>query len=211
MRASFSIAVLVSGAGTNLQALIDTVHGREGVEIVAVASNKAGAQGLARAEKAGIETGVFPAGEYSDRAERDAAIAGWLTERGVQLVVMAGFMELITRALLTAFPERIVNVHPALLPAFPGVRAIERQLEEGVKVGGVTVHFVDEGVDSGPIILQEAVEVPYTRDSGEFESCLHETEHRLLPRAVRLLAAGAVSIDKEKPRIVNVDGSAFGD
>lgn len=202
--------MLISGAGTNLQALIDSVHGREGIEIVAVASNRADAQGLARAEKAGIETGVFPAGEYADRTERDAVMFGWLEERSVQLVVLAGFMELITQAPLSAFPDRIVNVHPALLPAFPGVRAIERQLEEGVKVGGVTVHFVDQGVDSGPIILQEAVEVPYNRDAGEFESRLHEAEHRLLPRAVRLLAAGAVSIDKENTRIVNIDGSALG-
>lgn len=207
----FPIAVLVSGTGTNLQALIDKVHGREGIEIVGVASNQPGAQALERAQRAGIATAVFSAEDHADRGARDRAMAAWLKERGAELVVLAGFMELVTAAFLGEFPAQVINVHPALLPAFPGVRAIERQLEHGVKVGGVTVHFVDEGVDSGPIILQRAVPVPYTRDVEEFERRLHETEHVLLPKAVSLLAAGAVRIDKDNTRIVHVDEGAHGD
>lgn len=211
MPESFPIAVLVSGTGTNLQALIDQVHGRDGIEIVGVASNNPEARALERARGAGIETAVFRVADYADRAERDRSMADWLEQRGAKLVVLAGFMELVNPEFLAHFPKGVINVHPALLPSFPGIHAIERQLEHGVKVGGVTVHFVDEGVDSGPIILQEATPVPYTRDAGEFERRLHEIEHILLPKAVRLMAAGAVRIDKENPRIVHVDEDALGD
>src|SRR5437764_4959641 len=136
----FRIAVLVSGSGTNLQAIIDKLHGRDGIEVAAVASSKPGVQALQRAHKAGIETAVFEASAYPSRAERDRAVAGWLKERGVELVVLAGFMELLDSAFLAEFPARVINVHPALLPAFPGPHPIEDQIEYGVKVGGVTVH-----------------------------------------------------------------------
>ena len=116
-------------------------------------------------------------------------------------------MELLSSDFLARFSGRVLNVHPALLPAFPGLDAIERQLDHGAKVGGVTVHIVDEGVDTGPIISQEAVSVPYTRDRAEFEVLIHAIEHRLLPRAVRLFAAGAVRIDEDNPRVVHVDES----
>ena len=202
---SFDIAVLVSGEGTNLQALIDTVHGRDGVEIVAVAASRAEAGGLARAQRAGIEAGVFAIGDHGGRAERDAALAGWLAERGPDLLVLAGFMEVLTPEFIRRFAGRIINVHPALLPAFPGVRAIEQALEYGVKVGGVTVHFVDEGVDTGPVLLQEAFDVPYHRDIAEIEERVHQIEHRLLPRAVRLIAQGRVRVDPANPRLVHVD------
>ena len=202
---SFDVAVLVSGEGTNLQALIDTVHGREGIEIVAVAASRAEAGGLARAQGAGIETGVFALTDHETRAERDAALAGWLEERRPDLLVLAGFMEVLTPEFIRRFAGRIINVHPALLPAFPGVRAIEQALEYGVKVGGVTVHFVDEGVDTGPVLLQEAFDVPYHRDIAEIEERVHQIEHRLLPRAVRLIAQGGVSVDPENPRLVHVD------
>ena len=204
---SFRIAVLVSGEGSNLQALIDDLGDSE-IEIAAVASSRADARGLARAEAAGIETGVFSLAEEPDRGRRDEALAGWLEERGVDLVVLAGFMELLTPGFIRRFAGRIVNVHPALLPAFPGLGAIEQAIEHGVKVAGVTVHFVDEGVDSGPILLQEAFELPYHRDISAIRQHFHDVEHRLLPRAVRLIAAGRVSLDPDNPRLVRVEADA---
>ena len=199
-------AVLISGEGTNLQALLDGVHGRDGVEVVCVGSNRAEARGLQRAEAAGIETGVFPGG--GDRDARDAQLADWLEERAVDLVVLAGFMEILGRSFIRRFEGRILNVHPSLLPAFPGVRAIEQAIEYGVQVMGVTVHFVDEGVDSGPVLLQESFALPYPRDIEAIEQRIHEIEHRLLPRAVRLIAAGAVSHDPDNPRLVRIDGDS---
>jgi phosphoribosylglycinamide formyltransferase 1 len=202
---SFDIAVLVSGEGTNLQALIDGVHGREGIEIVAVAASRADAGGLVRAQRAGVETGVFAIGDHEDRVGRDAALADWLDERGADLIVLAGFMEVLTPEFIRRFAGRIINVHPALLPAFPGVRAIEQALEYGVKVGGVTIHFVDEGVDTGPVLLQEAFDLPYHRDIAKIEERVHQIEHRLLPAAVRLVAQGRVRVDPDNPRLVHVD------
>jgi len=201
---SFRIAVLVSGEGTNLQALIDDLEGSD-IEIAGVAASRAEARGLERAEAAGIETAVFSLADEPDRARRDEALAGWLEERDVELVVLAGFMELLTPGFIRRFGGRIVNVHPALLPAFPGLGAIDQALEHGVKVAGVTVHFVDEGVDSGPIVLQEAFELPYHRDIASTRQHFHDVEHRLLPRAVRLIAAGRVSLDPDNPRLVRVD------
>ena len=201
---AFRVAVLVSGEGSNLQAILDTVHGRDGVEVVCVASNRAEARGLERARHAGIETEVFPAGH--DRAARDAALAEWLEAHGTELVVLAGFMELLGAPFIRRFEGRIINVHPSLLPAFPGIRAIEQAIDYGVQVMGVTVHFVDEGVDSGPVLLQESFELPYPRDIEAIEQRVHEIEHRLLPRAIRLIAAGAVSRDPANPRVVRIDG-----
>jgi phosphoribosylglycinamide formyltransferase-1 len=202
---SFDIAVLVSGEGTNLQALLDGVHGREGIAVVAVAASRADAGGLARAQRAGVETGVFAVTDYAGRAERDEALAGWLEERGPDLIVLAGFMEVLSPAFISRFAGRVINVHPALLPAFPGVRAIEQAVEYGVKVAGVTIHFVDEGVDTGPVLLQEAFDLPYHRDIAAIEERVHQIEHRLLPRAVRVIAQGRVRFDKENPRVVHVD------
>lgn len=209
---SFRIAVLISGEGSNLQALIDELRD-EPIEITGVASSRAEARGLERAERAGIETAVFSLADEPDREKRDAALAGWLDEREVELVVLAGFMELLTPAFIRRFAGRIVNVHPALLPAFAGLRAMAQALEYGVKIAGVTVHFVDEGMDSGPIILQEAFDLPYHRgidamDEREIEAIedrFHQVEHRLLPRAVRLIAAGRVSLDPDNPRVVRVE------
>jgi phosphoribosylglycinamide formyltransferase 1 len=202
---SFRIAVLISGEGSNLQALIDA-FGDSSIEIVGVGSSRADARGLERAEAAGIETAVFSLADEPDRAKRDEALAAWLEERSAELIVLAGFMELLTPAFIRRFPGRIVNVHPALLPAFPGLGAIEQAVEHGVKVAGVTVHFVDEGVDSGPIVLQESFELPYHRDIAAIEQRFHEVEHRLLPRAVRLIAAGRVRVDEQNPRLVHVEG-----
>jgi phosphoribosylglycinamide formyltransferase-1 len=203
---SFRVAVLISGSGTNLQALLDQLHSPGGpIEIVGVASSRPDAAGLGRAERAGVETAVFAIADHPDRAVRDAALGDWLEERGVDLVVLAGFMELLGPAFIRRFAGRIVNVHPSLLPAFPGVGAIEQAVRHGVKLIGVTVHFVDEGVDSGAIILQEALELPYPAPIAEIEERVHGVEHRLLPRAVRLIAEGRVRLDPDNPRVVLVD------
>ena len=194
-----NVGVLVSGAGTNLQALLDSVHGRD-VEVVGVASNVAGAPALERAARAGVETEVFALGQGEARAARDLRIADWLVERDVRLVVLAGYMQLLSAEFLVRFPDAVINVHPSLLPAFPGIAAIEQALDYGVKVFGVTVHFVDTGVDSGPIILQRAVELPDARDPDEVLAALRPIEHELLPEAVRLLARGAVRRDPANPR-----------
>ena len=187
---SFRIAVLISGTGTNLQALLDQLHSPGGpIEIVGVASSRSEAMGLRRAEAAGVESAVFPLADYEERGARDGALGDWLDSLGVELVVLAGFMELLTPEFIGRFRDRIVNVHPSLLPAFPGLRAIERALEAEVERTGVTVHFVDEGVDTGPIVLQEALELSYPADIAEIEERVHGVEHRLLPRAVRQIAA----------------------
>lgn len=175
------IGVLVSGEGTNLQALIDG-----GLPIVAVASNKPGVRALERAERAGIPTAVFELAGYPDRGARDLALAAWLEGHGVRLVVLAGYMHLLTAAFLERFPERIVNVHPSLLPVFPGAHPIEDALAAGVETTGVTVHLVDAGTDTGPILRQEPVPV---EPSETLLERIHEVEHRLLPEVVRELCA----------------------
>ena len=193
----FRVGVLISGEGTNLQAILDTVHRRDGIEVVCVGSSRAEARGLERARRAGIDTGVHARASHPDRDARDAALGNWLEDHSVDIVVLAGFMEVLGGPFIRRFEGRIVNVHPSLLPAFPGLHAIEQAIEYGVRVMGVTVHYVEEGVDSGPVILQESFE-PGARES--IEAQVHEIEHRLLPRAVRLIAAGAVSIDPADPR-----------
>ena len=198
----FNVAVLASGTGTNLQAILDSVHGRDGIEVVAVGSDKPGAMALDRAIDAGIETGVFPAPGFDDREARDAALADWLEERDVGLVVLAGYMQLLSPAFIGRFQNRIVNVHPALLPSFAGLDAIGQALDHGVRVTGVTVHFVDDGVDTGPIILQRPIPVPADRDQAALEEAIHAAEHELLPEAIRLIAAGRVSFDPANPRLV---------
>ncbi len=202
---AFRVGVLVSGEGSNLQAILDTLHGDE-IDVVGVASSRAEARGLDRARGAGLEAAVFDRSAHAHRDARDAALGDWLDERQVDLVVLAGFMEILGGPFIRRFEGRIVNVHPSLLPAFPGVRAIEQALDYGVQVMGVTVHFVDEGVDSGPVILQESFELPYARDIEAIEEHVHQIEHRLLPRAVSLIAAGAVSIDSDNPRVVRTGG-----
>ncbi len=182
------IGVLVSGEGTNLQALLEA-----GLPVVAVASNNTKAKALDRAAKAGIEAAAFPGIEFDSRERRDEEMAEWLAERGVELVVLAGYMQLLAGPFLERFPGRILNVHPSLLPAFPGVRAVEDALAHGVKVTGATVHFVDEGIDTGPIVLQEAVEVREGDTAETLHARIQEIEHRLLPTAVRLFLEGKLS------------------
>jgi phosphoribosylglycinamide formyltransferase 1 len=175
------IGVLVSGSGTNLQALVDA-----GLPVAAVASNRRDAYALQRAREAGIPAATFSLDCHADRAERDLAMATWLEEHGVDLVVLAGYMHLLTAPFLDRFPGRIVNVHPSLLPAFPGLRAVEQALEAGVATTGVTVHVVDDGLDSGPVLVQEPVPVE-PRET--LEERIHAVEHRLLPKVVGDLCA----------------------
>jgi phosphoribosylglycinamide formyltransferase 1 len=198
------LAVLASGAGTNLQAILDTVHGHDGIELVAVAGDEPEALALERARAAGVEVEVevFPHDAFPDRAAHDEAMAAWLLDRRVELVVLAGYMRLLSGAFLARFPNRVINVHPALLPAFAGLDAIQQALDYGVKVFGVTVHFVDEGVDSGPVILQRAIELPDAVDAEALHDLLRPIEHELLPEAIRLIARGAVSFDPANPRRV---------
>lgn len=197
-----NVGVLASGVGTNLQALIDRAHGRDGVGVVAVASDKPGAPALSRAQASGISSKAFPRESFSDRTARDRAMSYWLLEQGVELVVLAGYMQLLAPGFLGAFPDRVINVHPSLLPAFPGLNAVQQALDYGVKVFGVTVFFVDGGVDTGPVILQRSVELPAARDPEAVLDRLHGIEHELLPEAVALIARGAVSFDPGNPRRV---------
>ncbi len=198
------LAVLASGNGTNLQALIDRVHGRDGVTIAAVASDRPQARALERARAAGITVQAFPRDRFTDRTERDVALAAWLHGQAVELVVLAGYMQLVAPEFLAAFPDRVINVHPALLPSFPGLDAVGQALAYGVKVFGVSVFFVDGGVDTGPVILQRAIELPDARSPDDVLARLHPIEHELLVEAVTLIAHGAVSFDPANPRRVRV-------
>jgi len=175
------IGVLVSGQGTNLQALIDG-----GLPISAVASNRRDAPALLRARAADVPTATFSLDCHATREERDLVLASWLEEHGVEFVVLAGYMHLLTPPFLRRFPGRVINVHPSLLPDFPGVHAIEDALAAGVDVTGVTVHYVDEGIDTGPVIVQEEVPVE-PRES--LVDRIHAAEHRLLPEVVTRLCA----------------------
>jgi phosphoribosylglycinamide formyltransferase 1 len=178
------IGVLVSGEGTNLQALLDA-----GLPVVAVASNRAGARALARAAAAGVPTEAFELDDYADRDLRDAAMADWLEARGVELVVCAGYMHVLRPGFLARFPDRVVNVHPAPLPAFPGARPLEDVLAAGASEAAATVHFVDEGVDTGVVIASEPVPVLPGDTVETLRERVHEAEHRLLPKVVRELCA----------------------
>src|SRR6476660_5514004 len=171
------IGVLASGNGSNLQALLDS-----GLPVSAVASNRKDAYALTRARDAGVPTATFSLDCHADRDERDLVMATWLEEHGVELVVLAGYMHLLTKPFLDRFPERIVNVHPSLLPAFPGAHAIDDALAAGAETTGVTVHVVDEGLDTGPIVAQEPIPVEPRETLVER---IHAVEHRLLPAAVR--------------------------
>jgi phosphoribosylglycinamide formyltransferase-1 len=179
------IGVLVSGAGTNLQALLD-----DGLPVAAVASSKGGVPALERGERVGVPTGVFELEDFGSREDRDLAMADWLKSRGVELVVCAGYMQLLTPAFLGRFPA--INLHPSLLPAFPGLDAIGQALEAGASETGVTVHLVDKGVDSGPVIAQEAVPIEEGDTAETLYARIRPVEHRLLPEAVRLYLAGLV-------------------
>jgi phosphoribosylglycinamide formyltransferase-1 len=202
---SFRIVVLASGSGTNLQAILEALHERDGIEVVGVGSDKPGAPALERGAVAGIETAIFPADAYGDRTGRDAAMADWVEARHADLVVLAGYMQLLSEPFVARFRGRVVNIHPALLPAFPGLDAIGQALAAGVQETGVTVHFVDEGIDTGPTIAQRRVPVPVGRERQVLETAIHAVEHELYPEAIRMIAEGRVRIDASDPRKVAID------
>jgi len=201
----FRLCVLASGTGTNLQAILDTVHGHEGIEVVGVGSDTPGAMALERARATGVETALFPREEHLDREARDAAMADWIEGLDADLVVLAGYMQLLCAPFVARFRNRIVNIHPALLPSFPGLDAIGQALEAGAEVTGVTVHFVDEGVDTGPVIAQREIPIPADCDRARLEASVHAVEHELYPEAIRMIARGAVRIDASDQSAVLVD------
>lgn len=235
----FRLAVLASGSGSNLQAVIDQLH-RRGVEdpagviggpfpadapaaaalsaaalsdvdvaplieVALVVSDVSGARALERAFNASIPTVVIPFEGYATREEHDLAMAASIREAGADLVILAGYMRLVTPAFVRAFPWRVINLHPALLPAFPGTTSVADAVRYGVKVTGVTVHFVDEGLDSGPVIAQEPVRVEDGDTAESLAARIHALEHQLLPATIRLIAAGRVRPPLPGTRVVQVD------
>lgn len=190
------VGVLASGSGSNFQALVDALH-REGspARVTCLLCNVPGAKVLERAARAGVEAVTLDHKTFPSREAFDAQLAKELSERGVELVVLAGYMRLVTPALLSRFPGRVVNVHPALLPAFPGLHAPRQALAYGVAISGCTVHFVDEGTDTGPIIAQAAVPVRPDDDEASLTARIQKEEHRLFPAVVREIARGTISVE----------------
>jgi phosphoribosylglycinamide formyltransferase-1 len=203
---SFRIVVLASGSGTNLQAILDELHGG-GIEVVGVGSDKATAGALERGRRAGVETAVFAAADYADRAARDEAMGDWIAAREADLIVLAGYMQLLSAPFVQRFRNRIVNIHPALLPDFPGLDAIGQAMAAEVETTGVTVHFVDEGVDTGPVIAQREVPVPAGWRREQLEAAVHAVEHQLYPEAIRMIAEGRVRIDPGDPDRVAIESA----
>jgi len=196
------VGVLISGGGTNLQTIIDrSAAGGLDAEVVCVVSNRADAFGLQRAKKHGIPALHLDHRSYSGRQEYDTALAEYLKSFNVDLVVLAGFMRIVTPILLDAFPNRVMNIHPALLPSFPGLDAQKQALDYGAKISGCTVHFVDAGTDTGPIILQSAVPVLEDDTVETLSERIHIEEHRLYPAAIQLFAEGRLKVEGRKVRI----------
>ena len=191
-----NVAVLVSGSGTNLQAILDAQKaGALGTaRVVVVVSNVAGVRALERAATAGVPTEILPHKQFASREAFDQALVATLKKHGVELVALAGFMRLLTPGFLAAFPQRVMNIHPALLPAFPGVHSQKQALDYGARVTGCTVHFVDEGCDTGPIIAQAAVPVLDGDDEAALTARILAEEHRLYPAAIRAVADGRVRV-----------------
>ena len=193
------IGVLISGSGTNLQALIDSIAaGQLNAEIVLVISSKPDVQGLVRAQKAGIQTLSMNPSVYQNQRVANGLIAEELQRAGAEYVVMAGYMRKVTEEVLNAFPDKVVNLHPALLPSFVGAHAIRDAFEFGVKVTGVTVHFANEDYDRGPIIAQRAVSIEEEDTLDSLEARIHEVEHVLLPEVVQLIAEGRVVVREDR-------------
>ncbi len=196
------IGVLASGSGSNLQAIIDeAAAGLLPVEVVMVLSDKPDAYALTRAEQAGIMTAVVLPKDYNTREEYDAQVVKLLTLAGAEAVALAGYLRIVTKTLLDAFPGRVLNIHPALLPSFPGLHGQRQAFEYGVKVAGCTVHFVDEGLDSGPIILQAPVPVLDDDDEDSLAARILQQEHIIYPLALKLLAEGKLTVEGRKVRI----------
>ncbi|HEY2386860.1 MAG TPA: phosphoribosylglycinamide formyltransferase [Candidatus Binatia bacterium] len=204
------VGVLLSGSGTNLQAMIDAIAaGSLDARIAVVVSNDPAAQGLARAARHGIPTVTVPHGDFPTRTAFDAKVVEVLRAHDVELVALAGFMRLVTPVLLAAFPHRVLNIHPALLPAFPGLHAERQALAHGVRVTGVTVHFVDEQTDHGPIILQVAVPILPDDDEERLHARVQRQEHLAYARAIQLIAEDRVRV--EGRRVVITDAGHDGD
>jgi len=190
------LGVLISGSGTNLQAIIDSAErGELNAEVVCVISNKADAFGLERARKKGIPAIHLDHRSFAGRSEYDAALVKRLQELNVDLVILAGFMRIVTPVLLDAFPNRVMNIHPALLPSFPGLDAQKQALEYGAKLSGCTVHFVDAGTDTGPIIMQAAVPILEDDTAESLAERIHHEEHKLYPAAIQLFAEGRLKVE----------------
>lgn len=198
MTEPLKIGVLLSGSGTNLQAIIDAAAEGLPVEIVHVVSSRPDAFGIERAHRAGIPVTVLNRDVYADPVEADRRIAETLRYAHAEYVVMAGYMRKVTPVLLDAFPDRVLNLHPALLPSFKGAHAIRDAYEAGVKVTGVTVHFANEDYDKGPIVAQRAVEVREDDTLDDLEARIHEVEHVLYPEVLRLVAEGRVTVGEDR-------------
>ncbi len=192
------IGVLISGSGTNLQAIIDEIEAGLPVEIVSVVASRPDAYGITRAEEAGIPVLVLNRSYYEDPAAADQLIVDTLQAAGARYVVMAGYMRKVTPVMLDAFPDRVLNLHPALLPSFKGAHAIQDAYEAGVKVTGVTVHFANEDYDKGPIVAQEAVTVREGWSLEELETAIHQVEYQIYPRVLRALAEGRVCVGEDR-------------
>lgn len=198
MSGALKIGVLLSGSGTNLQAIIDAAAAGLPVEIVHVVSSRPDAYGIERAERAGIPVTVLNRDVYADPLAADERIVRTLVEFGAEYVVMAGYMRKVTNVMLNAFPDRVLNLHPALLPSFKGAHAIQDAYQAGVKVTGITVHFANEDYDKGPIVAQRAIEVREDDTLDTLEARIHEAEHQLYPEVLRLLAEGRVSVGVDR-------------
>lgn len=209
MRPKLRVGVLVSGGGTNLQALLDACAQADfPAELALVVSNVEGAFALERARKAGVAAEVLSHKGFADRAAFETALVERLNAAGVELVCLAGFMRIVGPTFLQAFPQRVLNIHPALLPAFPGMHGPGQALAHGVKLAGCTVHFVDEGTDTGPIVAQAAVPVLPDDDEARLAARILEQEHRIYPMAVRLFAEGALEVEGRTVRIQATGGEA---
>ena len=204
--AKLRVGVLASGRGSNLQAIIDAIEaGKLAARIAVVISNKKDAQALERANSHGVEDVFLDPAPYKDRPDGreayDRAVLAVLKEHEVELVALAGYMKIVTRVFIDAYPNRIMNIHPALLPSFPGLKAQQQALDWGVKVSGCTVHFVTEGVDTGPIIRQAAVPVQENDTAETLEARILAEEHRIYPEAIQLFADGRLSVEGRRVRI----------
>jgi phosphoribosylglycinamide formyltransferase-1 len=203
------LGVLVSGSGSNLQAILDACAARRiPAEVAVVICNVPDARALQRARDAHVAAVALPHGGYARREDYDARLVAELRSHGVELVCLAGFMRIITPVLLSAFPQRVINIHPALLPAFPGMHGVRQAFRAGVRVSGCTVHFVDEGTDSGPILIQAAVPVLDGDNEETLAARILEQEHRIYPRAIQLIAEGRVQLDGRRVRIAGAQPDA---
>ncbi|HEY5531192.1 MAG TPA: phosphoribosylglycinamide formyltransferase [Candidatus Anoxymicrobiaceae bacterium] len=197
------LGVLASGSGTNLEAIAQAIEsGGVPASIVVLLSDNSEAFALERARRRGIPTRVVELKDLSDRAAFDHAVLEALLEAGVELIVLAGYMKLVGNEIIEAYRGRIMNIHPALLPSFPGEHGVRDALEHGVKVSGVTVHFVDEGLDTGPIIIQEAVPVEEEDDEASLHNRIHLAEYRVYPQAIRLFAEGRLVVEGGKVKVL---------